>query len=109
MRLEGLGEKKKLPRFLIILLMLWKRKVNIRFKNRKTIHQLPSFLQKLFSSWSLETYRYNNPELLKVPCPKNFTLPLAIDSEFFTGHLPILVRCKTKGGVGLRRNLQLGS
>ncbi len=30
---------------------------------------------------------------------KKFLLKLAIDSDFFIAHLPILVRCKTEGAV----------
>jgi len=31
---------------------------------------------------------------------KKFTATLGINSEFFIAHLPILVRCKTKGAAG---------
>jgi hypothetical protein len=44
---------------------------------------------------------------------KKFIPQLVVDTEFFSAHLPILVRCKTKGAVGtvfaLLRNWQLNA
>jgi hypothetical protein len=52
-------------------------------------------------------------EKLKLTIQKKFISQFVINTVFFNAHMPILVRCKTKGAVGAMstflRNWQLGA